>query len=88
MSCCNSKRAALTANTRPTTTAPAPPTAVPSSTPTHLVFVYTGSGLRSVKGTATGKIYQFAGYGAKVTVDYSDAAALMAEVGLSVVPAK
>jgi hypothetical protein len=88
MACCNSKRAALTANTRSSTPPPAPPAAVLSSTPTHVVFVYTGSGLRSVKGTATGKIYQFAGCGTKVTVDYSDAAAMMAEVGLSVVPEK
>jgi hypothetical protein len=82
MSCCGKKRAEFSARRAPAEPTSAPETEpVPRAAPAR-TFEYTGSGVLTVKGVASGAIYRFGQGDRRVEVAYEDAFAMMAEPDL------
>jgi len=87
MSCCGNKRKALTTEARTSGRQfiPAGNTNYMAENRPDRVFEYTGNTSFTVRGPISGKQYYFRTKGDKVTVDFMDSFAIMAERDLKTV---
>src|SRR3954463_8970352 len=79
MSCCGKKRAELSMRRAVMAPSPAPQTEPARRAASPRTFEYTGSGVLTLAGVASGSTYRFGPGNARVEVAYEDAFAMMAE---------
>ena len=87
MNCCGNKRKALATEARTSRRQPIPAgntQPVVENKPDR-VFEYTGNNSLTLRGPISGKQYHFSSQGDKVTIDFMDSFAIMAERDLRVV---
>lgn len=87
MSCCGNKRKALATEARTSRRQPIPAgyTQQVTENKPDRVFEYTGNTSLTVRGIMSGRQYYFRTKGDKVTIDFMDSFAIMAERDLRVV---
>ena len=79
MSCCGKKRAELSVRKAVTAPTPVIETEPGRRASSPRTFEYTGSGVLTLTGAASGSTYRFGQPGARVEVAYEDSFAMMAE---------